>query len=308
MTLSFGVSVPTSGAFADPFLLGHLAEEAERAGWDGFFIWDELISDGLPVGDVTVSLAVIALQTTRLRFGPMVTPLPRRRPTKVAREMVALDRMSGGRLIFGAGIGSDDASFRSLGEVADPRIRGDMLDEGLDLLTHLWTGQPVDHAQAEHHYRVQISVQTDSGERVGFLPTPLQQPRIPIWIAATGQHRRPLRRAATWDGLFYIPDDERAITSGPTAAELKAAVDYARQFRPSDEPWQVATSGITSGTFPSEDAERIAEFAEATGLTWWIEQINPWAIPGHDLTDNSSVNAMFERVRSGPPRLLSAAP
>lgn len=305
MTPSFGLSVPISGAFADAPLLGELAAEAERAGWDGFFIWDEIISDGLPIGDVTVSLAVIALRTNRLRFGPMVTPLPRRRPTKVAREMVTLDRMSGGRLIFGAGIGADNESFRRLGEVDDPRQRGDLLDEGLGLLAQIWSGQPVEHAGPEQHYRVQFSAQAENGQSVGFLPTPLQQPRIPIWIAATGQHKRPLRRAAKWDGLFYIPDDERAITSGPTADELKAAVDYASRFRETDAPWEIVTSGMTSGQRPPEDAERVAEFVEAAGLTWWVEQINPWALPGDGSSADSAVRAMFERVRMGPPCLAS---
>src|SRR5918994_3738575 len=151
----YGVSVPNFGVGVDARAIAELAREAEEGGWEGFFLWDHLLafSPGpVPVVDPWVALTAVALSTSRVWLGPMVTPLPRRRPAKLARETASLDHLSGGRLILGVGIGAMPYEYDYLGEEADTRVRGAMLDEGLEVLTGLWSGEPFGHHG--EHYRV----------------------------------------------------------------------------------------------------------------------------------------------------------
>ena len=137
--MRFGVDVPIKGEYFDPRVLADLAYAAEESGWDGFFVWDH-ISLGLSeaICDPWVALSAIALRTQRIRIGPMVTPLPRRRPWKLARETVTIDHLSSGRLTLGVGIGSPaDVEFESFGDEGDVKMRGAMLDEGLARIPHL---------------------------------------------------------------------------------------------------------------------------------------------------------------------------
>src|SRR3954471_5029308 len=188
-----GIFVAPFDDLADAKLLAELAARAEAAGWDGFFLWDHVDSRA-PVSalaDPWVCMAAIACTTERIRTGPLVTPPARRRIHKLARETVTLDRLSGGRLIFGAGLGSDNSGeFSKFGEEADPKVRARLLDDGLEQLVAYWDGE--------------------------FEPRPEQRPRIPVWLAARWPNRRPVRRALRWDGLFPIdlpgPDELAELT------------------------------------------------------------------------------------------------
>lgn len=198
-----GLFVAPFDELAEPRLLVDLAVHADSRGWDGIFLWDH-ISYRPPVravADPWVVLSAIAAQTKRLRLGPMVTPLSRRRVQKVARETVTLDRLSAGRLTLGVGLGSDrNDELAPYGEVVDPRQRAQLLDEGLERLARFWDGQ--------------------------FEPRPVQRPRVPIWVAGRWPNRRPLRRAVAWDGYFPID------LPGPDAlAELVAKIDQQRPER-----------------------------------------------------------------------------
>jgi alkanesulfonate monooxygenase SsuD/methylene tetrahydromethanopterin reductase-like flavin-dependent oxidoreductase (luciferase family) len=178
-----GIFVAPFDELSEPRLVAELAARAEAAGWDGFFVWDhvEYRAPVKAVADPWVTLAAVATATERVRIGALVTPLARRRPHQLARETVTLDRLSGGRLVFGVGLGSDrtgEFDPARFGEEGDPRARAVMLDERLARLDAYWRGE--------------------------FEPRPLQQPRIPVWVAARWPHRRPLARAARWDGLFPI--------------------------------------------------------------------------------------------------------
>ncbi len=136
--MRFAVGIPNLGDYADPRVLADLAGLAERSGWDGVFCWDHLSRYGEPATDPQIALAAMALATERVRLGAMVTPLARRRPAKVARETVALDRLSRGRLIVGVGLGShDEEEFASFGDPGDRVTRGRMLDEALEVVTAL---------------------------------------------------------------------------------------------------------------------------------------------------------------------------
>jgi alkanesulfonate monooxygenase SsuD/methylene tetrahydromethanopterin reductase-like flavin-dependent oxidoreductase (luciferase family) len=198
-----GIFVAPFEELSEPALVAELAAKAERRGWDGFFVWDH-VAYREPVkalADPWVTLAAIAMRTERVVIGPLVTPLPRRRPHQLARETVTLDRLSGGRLVLGVGLGSevtgefDPARF---GEEGDPKARAKLLDDGLDRLLSYWDGE--------------------------FEPRPVQRPRIPVWVAARWPSRRPLRRAARYDGLFPID------LPGPDAlAELAAEVEAMRE-------------------------------------------------------------------------------
>ena len=272
--MRYCVNVPNFGDYHDPDTVAGLAVDAEDAGWDGFFTWDHLQGYG-PVGDPLVALAAVATRTSRIRLGTMITPLPRRRPWKVAKETVSLDRLSEGRLIVGVGLGNPPQEFSAFGEDPDPRVRGEKLDEGLDILTGLWTGEPFSYNGK--HYRL---------EEVTFTPKPFQ-PRIPVWVAGFWPHRRPFRRAARYDGVYPTRDWPDSLT----VSDLKHILDYIEGHRRSTEPFDVVVGGQTPSK--PEDGEEIVERWEAAGATWWSEDINGW---------RGSLDEMRERIRSGPPR------
>ena len=213
--MKHAIDVPPFGELADPRALAGLAAAAEERGWDGFFVWDHIVhrSPAKEIADPWVALAAVACATSRLRIGPMVTPLSRRRAHKVARETVTLDRLSAGRLTFGVGLGSArNGEFEPFGEVADPRERARLLDQGLDDLVRYWGGE--------------------------FVPAPVQSPRIPVWVAGEWPNRRPVRRSLRWDGLFPVG------LPGPDA--LAELVSEIRQELPAGQPFDVAVE-VTPG-------------------------------------------------------------
>ena len=202
--MRYGVTLPNFGPYADARVLASLAREAEGAGWDGFFLWDHVLLVPWPTVDPWIAMAAIALATERVRIGALVTPVPRRRPVKLAREIVTLDHLSRGRLILGVGIGAGPWEWDYLGEETDLRTRGDMLDEALELLEQLWTGEPVVHHGRFYHHRGDGGPQDTAERPVPFLPRPLQRPRVPPWVAGVWPNKRPFRRAARYDGLVPL--------------------------------------------------------------------------------------------------------
>ncbi len=264
-------------------MLVELGRAAEAAGWDGYFVWDHLVHrpPETPVADPWIALAAVAAATERIRIGAMVTPLARRRPWKVARETASLDRLSGGRLIFGAGLGSSgEREFAPFGEDPDPVHRAARLDDGLDVVAALWSGEPVDHDGPEFTVH--------SAE---FLPTPVQRPRIPIWIAGGWPAKPGFRRAARWDGVFPI---HRDVPAGETMspAQLAEVVGYTTAHRAADGPFDVAIEAQTEGSDPAADLALTARY-RAVGLTWWVEALHPARGP---------LAEMRARLDAGPPR------
>ena len=244
--------LPLFDELADASAAARLAAEAEEAGWHGFFVWDNLNwhPPVRQVADSWITLAAAAAATERLRLGPMVTPLARRRPAKVARETATLDRLSGGRLTLGVGLGSDrfGAEFSATGEQLDDRERGQMLDEALQILTAAWSGLPVHHRG--QHYTV---------DGIQFLPRPVQRPGVPVWVAGLPGNARPLRRAARYEGFFPVnlehPDQVAGITATIAALREDAAARY----------------DIAVALPPGADP---APYAEA-GATWWLTEFEP---------------------------------
>jgi alkanesulfonate monooxygenase SsuD/methylene tetrahydromethanopterin reductase-like flavin-dependent oxidoreductase (luciferase family) len=288
------VAVPNAGAYADVGLLVDLAQAAEAAGWNGFFLWDHIVFGPEPVIDPWVALTAVALATSRLRLGTLVTPLPRRRPWTLARQTVTLDRLSGGRLILGVGLGGGRWEWDDLGEEADLAVRGAMLDEGLAVLAGLWSGQPF-HYEGQH-YRLAETV---------FRPPPLQTPRIPIWVAGTWPKRRPFRRAARWDGV-HPKLAGQGLDATLTPDHLSQLVAFVRAQRVDPTPFDVVISGVTPGADPARAAAHVAGFA-AVGLTWWLETVrwrgrSPWE-SGRDQDWRGAwpPSAMHRRILQGPP-------
>lgn len=236
--------LPLFGELSDPMAVAGLAAEAEEVGWHGMFVWDHLRWQApvRQVADPWITLAAIAVATERLRLGPMITPLPRRRPAKVARETATLDQLSNGRLVMGAGIGGDrfGGELSATGEQLDDRLRGQMLDESLQILTAAWSGESVQHDG--QHYTI---------DGIQFLPRPVQRPGVPVWIAGMAGNPRPLRRAAAYDGYFPVnlerPDQlaEIVATIGDLRQHTTAAYDIAVALPVDVDPLPYVTAGAT---------------------------------------------------------------
>jgi alkanesulfonate monooxygenase SsuD/methylene tetrahydromethanopterin reductase-like flavin-dependent oxidoreductase (luciferase family) len=279
MAVRCAVGLPNIGDYGDPRLLAELAKRAEDAGWDGVFVWDHLAYSRpeWPVADPYVTVAAIAATTERIRLGVMVSILARRRPWKFARETASLDLLSRGRLVVGVGLGSEpELEFAAFGEDPDPRVRADRMDEGLAILLGLWSGEPF--AYSGRHYSVTETV---------FLPSPLQRPRVPVWVAGRWPARRPFRRAARFDGVFPTFQGV-GHTERPTPDQLAAVVNYTRSHRDQeDDRFDVAVEAQSEGPEP----DLIAAYSDV-GLTWWIEKLG-WFRGPLDYTRR--------RIERGPP-------
>lgn len=259
-----GFAVPNFAE--DPDGLIELGVAAERAGFDGYFLWDHIVfsdsGDGPPIADPWLVLAVVASRTSRIKLGTMITPVPRRRPWQLARQTTTLDRLSGGRVILGVGIGSPAyGDFGIFHEPQGARERADLLDEGLDVLAGLWTGEPFRYAG--EHYTV---------DPVRFTPTPVQQPRIPVWVGGILPATRTVDRAARWDGMVPIRySGGRLVTVSPQdIAEVGGKIAAARG--------SAARTDLVVWAEVADDPAAVPQIARpyaAAGATWWIESARP---------------------------------
>jgi len=260
-----GVWLPLFDELAEPRAVAVLARDAEAAGWDGFFVWDQLAwrEPVTSAADPWVCLAAAAAVTSRVLLGPMVSPLARRRPTKVARETVSLDRLSGGRLVLGVGVGSDRFAreYSRTGETVDDRARAAALDESLTILDAAWSGEPVVHHG--DHYVV---------DGMTFLPRPVRG-RVPVWVAGFPGKVRPLRRAARHDGFFPVN------LGGPE--ELAAAVARVRTLRREagieDHDGYAVAVDLPPDTDPTPWLE--------AGATWVLTDLDPAALRLDEVRD-----------------------
>jgi alkanesulfonate monooxygenase SsuD/methylene tetrahydromethanopterin reductase-like flavin-dependent oxidoreductase (luciferase family) len=230
------IYTPPMGTMGDVNLIVELAVAAEEKGWDGFFLWDHIRYERpVPFVDPQTTLGAIAAATNRIRIGALVTPLARRRPHKVAREVVSLDHLSGGRAVLGVGLGIDGwGEFSAFNEPADDdKSRARLLDEGIDKVIDYMAGE--------------------------LLPKPVQQPRVPIWsavvlgLSTTG----PIRRAARVDGVMsWKPDGP---TTGDDVRRLRERIGR------HDDGYDVVLAG---------EASMAADY-EAAGVTWLCESFWP---------------------------------
>jgi alkanesulfonate monooxygenase SsuD/methylene tetrahydromethanopterin reductase-like flavin-dependent oxidoreductase (luciferase family) len=274
--VKFALNLPNFGNFSDINALVELAVEAETAGWDGFFLWDHILADeGVPFVDPWIAMTAIACATRRIRIGTMVTPIPRRRPWKLAREAVTLDHLSNGRLILGVGIGGDGwREYSAFGEDPDQKRHGEMLDEGLGVLTGLWSGEPFSFSG--QHYVI---------DNATFLPRPIQEPRIPIWTSGMWPTKKPFRRAAKWDGVFPLGKEQDLLPE-----DIRAMRAYIDEHRESSEPYDVAVNGRVFAPDFTEEPVRARDHADA-GVTWWVDAY--WG--------NVPMERVRRGIRQGPP-------
>jgi alkanesulfonate monooxygenase SsuD/methylene tetrahydromethanopterin reductase-like flavin-dependent oxidoreductase (luciferase family) len=276
--MRYGVYLSIDNEYSNPNLLAELANEAEEAGWDGAFIWDH-IGHPVTVVDPWIALTAMAMRTKRIKLGPIVTPVARRRPWKLARETVSLDHLTNGRLVLGVGLGYSSQEFEAFGEDGDPRTRAEKLDEGLAVLTGLWSGEPFSYSGK--HYCVQAAC---------FKPRPVQSPRIPIWVCgAWSDKKAPFRRAARWDGVIAIcgTGENRAIRPD----EVRAIRDYIQQHRVTNDPFDIVVILWSEGECTSEERQAVTAYEEA-GVSWWLEDLS---------TERFSLPDARERLHKGPP-------
>lgn len=254
----------------DPAELVDLAVRAERAGFDGFFLWDHVNfgngADSPEIVDPWVVLAAIATKTERIVIGTMITPVSRRRPWVLARQTTTLDLLSGGRVVLGVGIGSpSQADFGAFGDETDPVIRAEMLDEGLTILDGLWSGEPFSFTGA--HYSL---------EPVRFRPRAVQRPRIPVWVGGTLPLRKPMSRAARWDGAVPLRWHERSLAR-PSVEDIAGVREQVRAERGGVGGFDIAVWAEIAED-PAAVTAQLPAYAEA-GATWWIETgkvEDPW--------------------------------
>ena len=269
------------------------AHEAEAAGWDGFFVWDPVWGV-----DAWVSLAAAAMRTERVRLGTMITPVSRYRPWQLANALTTLDRLSHGRAILAVGLGAIDTGFIQFGEVTERKVRAELLDEGLEILTGLWRGQPFRYDGQHYHVK----------ETTFFPPPPpVQAPRVPIWVVGAWNWPRSMARALRYDGLlpYKLNPDKSSGPIGP--GDVRAMRAYIAQHRPEAGPFEIVLEGRTTDYTDAAALARIEALAQA-GATWWLEAL--WGEVEAAMTYNAAAGTLDAaaqeriraRIRQGPPK------
>ena len=278
--VKFGLYVPNFGRSSYPLTLVQMAVDAEKSGWDGFFLWDHLVEwdKRLPLSDSLTMLAAIAVKTKRIRIGTTLSPLPRYKPWALARQTATLDHLSNGRFILSVGLGVvESCDYARFGEDQDNVVLAERLDESLQIITGLWSGKRFSFRGK--HYHVGPSI---------FLPTPKQRPRIPIWVGGSWPRQRPFRRAARWDGVLPL----RLREGLPRPSDLKEIAAFIKKHRSIARSFDLVNIGWTTGANRMKDAEKVAAFTEA-GMTWWLESL---------YTQRDSPERMQARIIQGPPK------
>jgi hypothetical protein len=206
----------------------------------------------------------------------------------VAREAATLDHLSNGRFILGVGLGDPvEAEYGFFGEETDARIRAEKLDEALDILAGLWSGESFSHAGK--HFQL---------EEMRFLPRPVQQPRIPVWVGGYWPRKRPFQRAAKWDGVC-----PGGLHSSLTPNDWREILAFIQQHRTSTAPFEAVHGGVTTGN-PDQDRETVTAYAQA-GVTWWIEDLSPYGrgLGWAEKWTPEIVKQLWQRLHQGPPNL-----
>ncbi len=270
--MKFGVVLP--GGTATQQL--EQAILAEQSGWGGVFVWES----GYGV-DAWTLLAAMAARTERVTLGTMLTPLPWRRPWKVASQVATLDQLSAGRAVLTVGLGAITTELPLTGEVIDLRMRAELLDEGIDLVRTLWEGGTKYHGR-HYHYECE---RTDLTEVV----QPVQE-RIPIWVVGVWPRPKSMRRVLRCDGI--VPQIEIPGRGGTPDDIRDIRAWLAERGR---EVIDVAIDGETPSADPVAAAAQVRPWA-AAGATWWLE--TRWAMPHNS---DERMREIRERLTSGPP-------
>lgn len=273
--MKYGIVLPRG----DARIAADFACQAEKAGWDGFFMWEPIW--GI---DAWVSLTAAAMRTERIRLGTLLSPVSRMRPWKLASEAATLDMLSNGRVILSVGLGHIPTGFAEFGEVTERNIRAELLDEGLDIITRLWRGNPFDY-DGKHY---QIKPYTTQH----ILPLPVQQPRIPIWVVGAWPRMKSMRRAMRWDGLLPVKLNNEGKEERFTPEDIGAMKACIDENRTQTTPFDIIIDGTTSGENPDQAAATVQPWV-TVGATWWIESM--WERPEPE--------KVLARIKQGPPTI-----
>lgn len=278
--MKFGIYATNFGdTFGNPKLLTKLAIEAEKSGWDGFFLWDHIINteEGYPdTVDPFIALTSVAENTEKIQFGTTVTPLPRRRPWKLARETVTLDILSEGRLILGIGLGGI-SEFSLMNEETDLRIMAKMADEQLEILNGLWSGE--EFSYEGKYYTI---------DKVKFRPRPVQKPRIKMWGAGTWPKKGPFKRAAKLDGVIPLSVSyKKPLTPDDYSCMIEYMKNHGLRV-----PYDIVKISFDS-TKSSDKKRAILDFQDA-GVNWWLELVSDW---------DGSYEKIKDIITKGPSRI-----
>lgn len=280
--IKYGIVTPNIGKFYGSIdNLVNISQKMETAGWHGHFIWDWILGSKDPIhqiADPWIALTAMASRTKKIKLGTTITPIPRRRPWKLARETVSLDRFSKGRLILGVGLGfPPEEEFAAFGEESDIKIRAKKMDEGLDVLLGLWSGKKFSYNG--EYYKI---------DNVTFLPKALQTPRIPIWGAGTWPYKKPFIRSAKLDGVVPLDNDDFI----PTPKTLLEIISFIKEHRPNMRNFDIVASVSTIGIDSQKREELLSEYIDV-GATWLVESID-------ESTDKTDC---FDFIEQGPPEI-----
>ena len=271
--MKFGIALPYSSARA----VAQWAARAEETGWDGCFLGDAIWCE-----DPMINLAAAAMVTQRIRLGTMVIPVPLRRPWKLASESIALDHLSGGRLTLGLGTGAIWMGWQGFpDEVTEPRLRAEMLDECIDILTLLYQRKPFDYDGRHYHLKLTL---VDEGY---YPPKPVQQPRIPLWVVGIWPRRKSMQRVLKCDGVFVEKINQEPVTP----QDIRAVKAFLEENRQENTSFDIVATGNTSSLSPDEQRRQLLEW-ESAGATWWIEGL--W---------EASSEQVDQIIALGPPQL-----
>jgi alkanesulfonate monooxygenase SsuD/methylene tetrahydromethanopterin reductase-like flavin-dependent oxidoreductase (luciferase family) len=261
-------------------VLAELSHMAEDSGWNGVFLEDYIVhhhGSSTPTCDPWVALAAMAISTEQIRLGTEVTPLPRRRPWKLARELATLDQLSCGRVVLGVGLGDveNDPGFGAVGESLDAKTRAELVDESLVILDGLWRGEPFSFTG--QHYSI---------HEMTFRPTPEQRPRIPIWVGGGWPNPGLRRRAPRWDGICaYFDTGNLEVWEDQTPAYVAEIKQLVQDERGTVEGFDIVTGGRSRSKDWGADRAVIDSLADA-GATWWIEYCevgsDPFEVAGRE--------------------------
>ncbi len=274
--MRYGFVMPSG----DARTAAEMAAAVEAAGWDGFFVWEPVW--GI---DAWVCLTAAAMRTERIRLGTLLSPVSRMRPWDLAGKAATLDNLSGGRVILSVGLGATDTGFAEFGEVTDRKTRAELMDEGLDIMSGLWRGQPFSYEGK--HYTVRPTT-------FNVPPPPVQQPRIPIWVVGAWPRPKSMARVLKYDGILPTVMD----ANGPRQANLDEVREIAKFVafrRPPGIPFDIVVEGVTPADDPAQAADIVAPWADA-GATWWIEAL--WTAPSGE----EGAEMIRRRIAAGPPR------
>jgi hypothetical protein len=276
--MKYGFVLP----YGDARTAADFAEAAEQAGWDGFFVWEPVYG-----WDAWMLLTAAAMRTRRIRLGTMLTPLSRMRPWKLASEALTLDHLSGGRATLAVGLGAVDTGFENFGEATDRRTRAQLLDEGLQIVTSLWRGEPFTHVGT--HYNI-------NGRNLHFPPPPpVNHGRIPIWVVGAWPFDASMNRALAFDGLIPSARGADGRFRQVTPDELVMLRTWLAARRDMTS-FDIVVEGTTSTTNRDRAIAKVRPWSEA-GATWYLEA--RWGVQEGTIT----IESVRRRLEAGPPRL-----